>query len=648
MNDSGKSQDTAFFGKVLQALLLTAFSPDNFDPFLKKTLDILSGPAGLGKKAGLAIIIKGEDGASNKGTFLGFSAAQRARLLGAKKPAAGGRFFCADITAGNARAGKLCAYFAALPRDAQAVQSILDMSAKVISARLQDEQRDAELRREKDLDASVSHIEEIYLSLPGISTEEISRAVLDEARRLTCSELGFAGHVDPETGCLTISTFTGEVWDKCGMKEKPTVFRDFKGLWGWVLKRKKPLLTNKAAGDKRSVGLPPGHLKIDRFLGVPAMSGRKLVGMLALANPRADYSAHDLRAAQKLARAYAIILKHQLAEAKQREEDARFRAIVASSKDVIYTADLEGRLSYVSPRVEEYGYTQEELIGTTVNELAHPDDKEFVTKAYANAARTGRTLPILPYRFKTKNGGYIYAEQKSSIVFKDGRPLYITGVMRDVEEQKRTERLLKESETLMRMVFETATDSIFIKDMNGMYMKVNGTCAQWMGKAPADMIGHTDSDYFDAETAAKIFRTDSEVVRTGRTMSLNNNYVFPTGRRHINIVKTPLKGIAGNVIGILGIARDISDIKRMEAELALTRAAEEVSKVARPMAHDFNNALAAINGYATLIDDDLPASSPIKNEISRIIQAVQRAAELTSKFQDFARNPKLGGPEEAK
>ena len=62
------------------------------------------------------------------------------------------------------------------------------------------------------------------------------------------------------------------------------------------------------------------------------------------------------------------------------------------------------------------------------------------------------------------------------------------------------------------------------------------------------------------------------------------------------------------------------------------------------MAHDFNNALAAINGYATLIDEDLPASSPIKKEISRIVEAVQRAAVLTSKFQDFARNPDIKNP----
>ena len=70
------------------------------------------------------------------------------------------------------------------------------------------------------------------------------------------------------------------------------------------------------------------------------------------------------------------------------------------------------------------------------------------------------------------------------------------------------------------------------------------------------------------------------------------------------------------------------------------------AEVLQMSAHDFNNALAAINGYATLIDDDLTPSSPIKTEISRIIEAVKRAAVITSKLQDFARNPKIENPGE--
>jgi PAS domain S-box-containing protein len=378
------------------------------------------------------------------------------------------------------------------------------------------------------------------------------------------------------------------------------------------------------------------------------MSGRRLLGMLALANPQADYSRHDLRAAQKLARAYAVVLKHQLAEAKQREEDEKFRAIISSSKDIIFTVDFSGMITYVSPRILDYGFTPGEIVGRPVDYFTHPDDKEFIRKAFENAIRTGRTMPILPYRSRRKDGSYFHAEQKSSVVSINGKPSYITGVIRDMSEQKKIELRLKESEALMRMVFETAKDAIFIKDMNGMYIKVNRTCADWMGTVPEQMIGRTDCDYMPGETAGQIFKSDSEVARTGKTLSLFNFHPFPAGARHVNIIKTPLRNVRGETIGLLGIARDISELKKMEAELATIRAAEVVSSVARPMAHDFNNALAAINGYATLIDDDLAASSPIKNEISLIIQAVKRAAELTSKFQDFARDPKLGGQADGK
>lgn len=634
------TSDAVILGKALQAMLGTAFSPDNFGPFLEKTLGILAASPVIGPRAKLAVTLKS---GRIEGAFRGFCAKDRAALLAGQKPAAPGRLISEPVRLGNARAGLMTVLFVKAPENLFAARALLGMAAQFVSARLQAEKRDEELSFERDLAASLKHIEELYLAFPDISIEEISRAVLDEARRMTGSDFGFTGHIDSATGWLMSSALTTETWDKCQMEKKPVVFKDFSGLWGWVLKRKKPILTNRAASDRRAAGLPKGHVKIEKFLGVPAMSGRRLLGILALANPARDYSARDLDTAQKLARVYAIILQRKFADDAQREEDTRFKTIVSSTKDTIYTADLRGRITYVSPRVEDFGYTAAEVMGLRVTGLVHPDDKEFIKKAWANALTTGRTLPILPYRIKKKNGDFAYVEQKSGIVFHNGQPLYITGVIRDVTEQKRTELLLKESETMMRMVFDTAADAIFIKDMNGMYVKANKACAELMGTTPEAMIGRSDSDYFPAEAAAAVFRTDSEVVRSGRTLSLYNYHPFPGGSRHVNIIKTPLRNVRGEPIGLLGIARDITDLKRMEAELALARAAEAISTVARPMAHDFNNALAAINGYATLIADGLDKNSPIKMEISRIIEAVKRAAELTSKFQDFARNPKIDG-----
>jgi|GEM_PF-934592 len=642
-------QDTSVFGKTMQTLLLAALTPDNFEPFLKKIVEILGGTGGLGRGAMIAITLEGPGGRPLEFFRNTPAAEKRLILAGLKRSARSCRksfLFITDIRHGGARAGRITARLKKPPQSAEAADRLIETAARIIEARLSGEKRDSDLGFTRDLISAVKHVEELYLSFPNISIEEISRAVLDEARRLTGSTFGFAGYIDPATGWLRVPTFTHDAVKGGLAPAQPVVFKTYSGLWGWTLKRKKPLLTNSAKNDKRGVPLPQGHVKIERFLGMPAMSGRKLLGMLALANPAGDYGPVALETAQKLARVYAMILQRKLAEDRQRNEDARFKTIIASSKDIIYTASLDGKITYMSPRAEDYGYAPDELIGRFAAEFAHPEDREFVAKAFANAVKTGKTLPILPYRIKRKDGSYFYVEQKSGIVFEGGKPAYITGVIRDVTEQRETETRLRENETMMRMVFDTAKDSIFIKDMNGMYVKVNKACAELMGTEPEKMIGRTDSEYFPPETAADIFRTDSEVVRTGKTLSLNNHHPFPGGGRYVNIIKTPLTGVNGETIGLLGIARDITDLKRMETELALARASEAVSNVARPMAHDFNNALAAINGYATLIADDLGADSPIKTEISRIIEAVKRAAELTSKFQDFARNPKIKNPGE--
>jgi nitrogen-specific signal transduction histidine kinase len=102
-----------------------------------------------------------------------------------------------------------------------------------------------------------------------------------------------------------------------------------------------------------------------------------------------------------------------------------------------------------------------------------------------------------------------------------------------------------------------------------------------------------------------------------------------------------LRNSDGKIIGVQGVGRDITKIKKTESKLALNKALESVSLKTRPIAHDFNNALAAINGYATLIDEDLAPQNPIKPEIAMIIKGVQRAAKITARLQKYARNPKI-------
>ena len=630
--------------------------------------------------------------------------------------------------------------------------------------------RQSDVISRKKLDEAVTAIETAYLSSATLSIETISDKVLKAARRLTGSRYGFVAYLDPATGWMVSPTMTRAVRKKRLVKDKSIVFKQFGGLWGRALKYKKHILTNNASVDPRLSGAPKGHIKIEKFMAAPAVFNKKLIGMVALANGGRDYTADDLAAAKKLARVYAIIIQRKFAEEKLKESAANQHAVINSSKDIIYTVNAEGIVTYMSPQAGNYGYSPGEIVGRHVLEFAHPDDRDFLKKALANALKTGHTLPILPYRIKKKDGSYFYAEQKSGVIMKNGKPSLISCVVRDVTERKRLENRIKESEEkyrtlfenanasilladagtgmlldanrraerlfgrtkreligmhqlglhppndaeyykkyfqdhikrrtvnfsdaiivrkdgtrvlvqisaavtkingkkviqgifediterrwmenivkeneeILRRIFDATTDAVFVKDTHSRYVKVNKACADIFLLKPEEVPGKTDAEVFPRDVAAEVLKDDLEVLRTGKTVVRNKERTLASGKYYFNTIKTPLRNSRGEITGVVGVARDITKIKKIESELALARALEAVSLKTGPIAHDFNNALAAINGYATLIDDDLDAKNPIKPEITMIIRGVKRAAKITAQLQKYARNPKVTGSE---
>jgi len=219
-----------------------------------------------------------------------------------------------------------------------------------------------------------------------------------------------------------------------------------------------------------------------------------------------------------------------------------------------------------------------------------------------------------------------------------GASQIILASVRDISGRKKTEKDLCESEALLRTVFETSPDVIFVKDLRGRYVKLNRKAVQLMGMEPEEVIGKTDAHIFGPALAAKNEEEDRRVIESGKPLSFVKEMRFPTGEYYMNIIKTPFS--KGEKIGMFGVGRDITALKSMESELAMSRAADSLSKATAPMAHDVRNALAIINVYAALINE-LSAGPTVKAETAKIIKAVKRAARLTSKFQDLAKNLKL-------
>lgn len=207
------------------------------------------------------------------------------------------------------------------------------------------EQAREALAWEAGVNRALAELSSALISLAAV--DEISALVLEHAKRLTGSVYGFAGHIDPATGALVSSTMTRDIWDVCQVPDKDFVFHEFKGLWGWVLRNRQPLVANAPAQDARSGGVPAGHIPIQRFLAAPALLGEALVGIVALANPDRDYTERELDLVQRLAQLYALAIQRQRAEDALRQRAEELQAQNAELDSFAHTVahDLKGPLT---------------------------------------------------------------------------------------------------------------------------------------------------------------------------------------------------------------------------------------------------------------------------------------------------------------
>ena len=213
------------------------------------------------------------------------------------------------------------------------------------------------LGREVEVNRALAELSRALLAQASI--EDVSDEVLEKARNLTGSPYGYVGYIETETGHVISPTLTREIWEECEVADKSVVFEDFRGLWGWVLKNKKPLLSNAPAEDPRSTGVPAGHIPIERFLSVPALLGGALVGQISVANSSRDYTERDADVLSRLADLYAMAVLRMWSEGELEKYREHLEDLVKER-----TLELERINRQLQEEVAVRERNQEELVAT--------------------------------------------------------------------------------------------------------------------------------------------------------------------------------------------------------------------------------------------------------------------------------------------
>ena len=203
----------------------------------------------------------------------------------------------------------------------------------------------------------------------------------------------------------------------------------------------------------------------------------------------------------------------------------------------------------------------------------------------------------------------------------------------DITERKRAEEELFRQKVLLASILESSSEAIFAKDIAGKYVSINESGARMLGHRVADMIGRTDAELLPAEMANEFWETDKSVMSSGQAherevpCEINGNtYVYFTH-------KAPWMDSSGKNIGVVGIANDMTERKRLNAEKAKIEVQLEkidsLTRMSASVAHHFNNKLHVVMGYLEMVIGNMPQSDSRTIKLERALQSARKASEVS-------------------
>ena len=272
------------------------------------------------------------------------------------------------------------------------------------------------------------------------------------------------------------------------------------------------------------------------------------------------------------------ITGHKRAKAALQESEERYRALFDRSLEIVFILDFTGKILEANQAmVDKSGYKREELTTLTMASLISEDQIPLAFQTLEEIRKTGHQKKTTEFRARRKDGSPMYVETNGSIINRDGKPFAILTIVRDITEKKHAEEALRESQALYRSFFDQLPNVAFRKDREGRFVMVNSRFCQIKGAKPEDFLGKTAYEAPDSQEAIQGKRqlqskyadvgqqVHEEIMRTGKTVETEEEHIGADGRKYfLQVVRMPVFGADGTIIGSQGIQFDITGHKRSE------------------------------------------------------------------------------------
>ena len=322
--------------------------------------------------------------------------------------------------------------------------------------------------------------------------------------------------------------------------------------------------------------------------------------------------------------------------------------ILDNMHDLISLTDMEGNYKFVNSSFKYLGYELDFLIGKNVLEFVHPDDLPAISSTFVEFLADQKDNRKVEYRYRCADGSYLCFESIGRFILDNkGVPKEILFSTRNITERKQVEEALLESEQRYREIFNASSEAIFIDDaQTGRILDVNEPMVRMYGynskkEVLAGNIGDLRANRhpYTEEEAQKI----TQAAVAGKKQHFEwlakkrSGELFP-------VEVTLSRSLIGGHERLLAVVRDITDRKHEEQEREKLRSQfvqaqkmESVGRLAGGVAHDYNNMLLVISGYAELAMEQISPDNPLHVYFEEILIAAGRSTEITRQLLAFAR-----------
>lgn len=303
--------------------------------------------------------------------------------------------------------------------------------------------------------------------------------------------------------------------------------------------------------------------------------------------------------------------------------------------DTITLSDELFRICGLEP--QNHGMTFEAYL-----DLVHPEDREAVSAMIEGVAATREHLSI-EHRFVRPDGTERFVNCRSGkIVGPEGESIRIFGTAHDITERKRAEKALRESEARFRALVENITDVIALVEADGTVRYVSPSVERLCGFTPAECMGRGVFEFLHPEDAESVHHRWQELLKNpGGIFTGEPRFQHKDGQwRTVELVGKNL--LEEPVIrGVVVTCTDVTERVQLEAQFRQAQRLEALGQLAAGVAHDFNNLITSIRGYADLLQSTLGEGDIRGEDLREISKAADRATSLTRQLLAFSRRQKL-------